>query len=101
MISDKTVAMTILEQLGGLGRLKAMIGIKNVTYTVNSVSFCFMKGRGGVNAARIVLNARDYYDVEYLKIRGINVTSIAKDTDIDCENLKPSFERKTGLALSF
>jgi hypothetical protein len=48
MISDKTVAMTILEQLGGLGRLKAMIGIKNVTYTVNSVSFWFMKGRGGV-----------------------------------------------------
>ncbi len=66
---DLTVANTILAQLGGGGRLTAMIGATNFLGSANSLQFRFAApATNGANSVRIVLDASDTYTVEFYKI---------------------------------
>lgn len=102
-MADMTVAKTILEQLGG-GRFKAMTGAKTFVGGAGTLAFRLPGGRGfckdGINAVRITLTPADVYDVEFMRIRGLTVTTVNKSEGIYAESLRSMFERETGLRTS-
>jgi hypothetical protein len=111
-LANQQVAQTILRQMGGTGRLGAMINAKNfVSYPaaadskygegLGGAAFKFSNpGRGKPNFIKIILNERDYYDVELGRQRGLNFKVLKKIEDLPASNLKSFFERETGLYLS-
>ena len=62
-----STATEIIKQLGGAGRIKAMVGACNFGTNGNDVSFRF-KGSKKANHIKITLNGMDLYDVEFIKI---------------------------------
>lgn len=95
------IPTTIIKQLGGFGRLKAMIGIKEVyeSETGEGVSFRFMTGRQGINVVNIELNGNDLYDIVFKKMRGYNIQDVSFAYSIGAADLVNRFEVETGLCL--
>jgi len=93
------VASTILEQLGGIGRIKAMTGAYNFVDIGNGVSFRIKNQRA--NYVKIKLNSMDLYDLEIGRIRGDNYTIVSEHKNVYAEDLKPLIEKASGLYLSF
>lgn len=94
-----------LRQLGGSNRLKVMINAKYFTHSDNGATLTFQfSGCKFASHMRIKLNARDMYDVHFIKVgrkSGTLQSSVAADFfDIGCENLKSTIEKFTGLRLS-
>jgi hypothetical protein len=101
MATDLTVANTILEQLGGGGRLKAMIGAYNFVGSENDLSFRFKcRAKNGSNCVRVILTPMDVYRVEFLSVRAGKVRLKEVREDIYCDVLREVIERATGLYLS-
>lgn len=101
-MSDLTVARTILNQLGGTGRLFSFVGANSFVGSDNSVTFRFKaRATNGSNALRVVLDPSDTYTVEFISIRGTSVKVKESFSDIYADTLVSLFERKTGLYLSF
>jgi hypothetical protein len=102
-MTDMTVAKTILEQMGGIGRISAMTGAYNFIASDDGVSFRF-KGSKTFNYVKIKLTGMDLYDVEIGQIRkkkGIpTVVPRSTETGLYFDMLKPIFEKVTGLYLS-
>ena len=110
--SSQQVAQTILRQMGGAGRIVAMTGAKNfVSYKAEGdseygrgrggISFKFPRpGKGKPNFVRITLTEMDTYQVEFGSIHGHNYKVIAEYDDVYASQLKPLFEKETGLYLS-
>ena len=99
--SDLTVANTILSQMGGTGRLSAMIGAHSFVGDENSVSFRFKaRARNGANAFHVTLDPSDTYTIKFLKIRKLEVKTVKELDDVYAEDLKRIFEDETGLRLS-
>lgn len=100
----KVVAETIIAQLGGYGRLKAMIALYDVLYdkSVGRGAVCFkFKGSRKWNYVKITLNGLDLYDVQFCKIgRGTNVKWREPINNVYNDMLKEIFENETGLYLS-
>jgi hypothetical protein len=95
-----TIAQTIIAQLGGFGRLNAMIGANGFIDTKNGVSFQF-KGCRKFNVAQIKLNGRDLYDVKLLRVtRACDIKNEVEHNDIYAEQLRSLIERQTGLYLT-
>lgn len=101
---DLTVANTILAQLGGGGRLTAMIGAEEFFGDAKSLKFRFAApAKNGANLVRVQLDASDTYTVEFYKIgraptfecNKINSISFVYD-----DQLVPVIESETGLRLS-
>lgn len=90
------IAKTILEQLGG-SRFVIMTGAKNFVSGGKDLSFKIGRNDKGVTHVRIVLNSKDLYDVEYLKVRGIKREVLSEENDLFFDNLQSSFTRNTGL----
>jgi len=85
----------IVRQMGGFGKLRAMVGA-TIMRLDNGVSIKF-KGSRKTNCVEILYNeGTDSYDVTFYK--GFNV--VEQMEDIYCDQLKPVFERTTGLYLS-
>lgn len=98
--SDREVAKIIVEQLGGVSRLSAMLGVKHLVYGTTSVLIRWSaKGRNGENAVRIELNGRDTYDVTFLKMRGTNFKAVSEFADVYADQLQSLFRDATGLAV--
>lgn len=94
------IASTIFTQLGG-NRFAAMVGMSTGTHGADSLAIRFKaKGRDGINAVRVTLDASDTYTVKYFKIRGANVAEIREESGIYADMLRASFEDATGLATS-
>lgn len=109
------IANTIIGQMGGSGRLSAMIGAKNFLALKSGVRFDF-KINTKMNRCQIELNSMDLYDVKFYKnckITGNEKTVEAMDKKIAKSQkvvesidgiyndmLKPIFESTTGLYLS-
>ena len=93
------VAETILEQLGGAGKLKAMINAKNFSGSDNSLTFRFSMNTK-MNCVKIVLNAMDTYDLTFYKIKKFDFPVIEELTDVYADNLISAIEDTTGLCLS-
>lgn len=111
-MADMTIATTILEQLGGGGRLKAMCGASGFTAVGNGdgkiqggVYFRLPGGGGfckdGINFVQINLTWSDVYTVTFSRIRGSKITEVAKLEDVYCDMLMDIFEKYTGLYLTF
>lgn len=100
-------AKTILDQMGGQNRIAAMTGARNFVMIGGTggkdpgVSFKFPNRlRSKPNHVKITLNGRDLYDIELGRAgsRDYKVKEILND--VFFEDLKPIFERATGLYLS-
>ena len=96
------VAETILQQLGGR-RFVAMTGARQFLGGKNSLSFK-LPGKnfckGDINYVRIELTPMDVYDMVFCRIRGTNVTEIAKHEGIYNDQLRGIFTQETGLRTS-
>ena len=104
-MTDLSRSEMILEQLGGR-QFVMMTGAKHRLGGNDPVSLSFklgsgMKIKGGITHVRIVLNDRDLYEMEFLKIRGTKPpTVVAKDEDVYAEDLRRFFYERTGLNTS-
>jgi hypothetical protein len=98
-MSDLTVANTILDQMGGSGKLIAMIGAKNFVGSDNALSFMFVRApRKAINRVRIeLLPNDDGYKVTFYKGKRADVVMTFETIP---ENLRESFEHHTGLRIS-
>ncbi len=95
--TDLTVAKTILEQLGGSGRVMAMTGARSFIGSANSLSFRIPRfnHKGYVTTVMIVLDPSDTYTVTGL--RGAKV--VKSVSDVYCDQLISTVESITGLYL--
>ena len=95
-------AMTTIAQLAGnANKLRAMIGVKQVGYDANSVTFKFAaRATNGANCCTIVLDASDTYTVKFHSIRGLKCTPKGETSDVYADSLRTVFEQSTGLRLS-
>ena len=95
------VAETILKQMGGAGRLKAMIGAHSFTTSGSDLSFVFPnRKRSKGNAVRVTYNAgTDLYEMRFSNVSVAGAKVVAKFDDMFWEDLIETFERQTGLAL--
>lgn len=93
------IAKTILEQLGGAGRLKMMTGANNFTAVKNGVTFSIKNRK--VNYIKITLNSRDLYDVYFYKLAVGKLKLLSEHNDIYFDELIPLFEKETGMYLTF
>lgn len=100
-VTDKSVAIEILRQLGG-NRFIAMTGAKN--FSCDNNSMCFkLSGtmtRDRINWIKITLNAMDTYDIKFVAIRGYKMTTISEANGIYNDMLQGIIEDRTGLRLS-
>jgi hypothetical protein len=100
-MTDLTVAKTIIQQMGGQGRLVAMLGAYNFVGSENSVAFRFKcRAHNGANGLYIRLDPSDTYTVEFISCRGMSRKVKGSFQDIYAEDLRSLFEGQTGLYLS-
>ncbi len=101
-MSDTTVAKTILEQMGGAGKIRAMVGVKTFIASNDGVSFQF-KGSRKMNYVKITLDPSDTYTMTLYKFmpKKMELKKIVEFDGLFWDQLKPVFERETGLYLSF
>jgi len=98
-MTDLTAAKTILAQLGG-NRFIAMTGSKNFGGSDNLLSFKIGRNSSRVTHVRIKLNSLDLYDVEYIRVWGIKLETVAESHGLYADMLRGDFEEKTGLYTS-
>jgi hypothetical protein len=100
-MADLLVANTILAQLGGGGRLRAMLGAETFVGSENSLSFRFKaRAKNGSNGLYVRLDPSDTYTVEFVSVRASKRTVKASFEDVYAEDLRRLFESETGLYLS-
>jgi hypothetical protein len=92
------VAQTIIDQLGGAGKLTAMTGAHSFLDLNDGVQFQF-KGSRKANCMIVKLDPSDTYAVEFWRT-GKNMKCVLGIVNVYAEDLKPLFERTTGLYLS-
>jgi hypothetical protein len=93
------VASAIYQQLGG-NRFSVMTGAKGFIASENGLTFRIPKSNQ-INAVRITLNGFDLYDVEFIKIHGMKVTTVKTIDNLYVDNLVEVFENTTGLYTKF
>ncbi len=99
VVTNDDVAKTIIDQLGGIGRLQAMTGARDFLFDARSVQFKF-KNRKGPNYCKVTLHGDDTYTMEFGRLVKWDLRNQTIVPHIFCERLIPVFERTTGLALS-
>ena len=99
---DPQIAKTILKQLGGSGRLSAMLGAKHFIDHGNGLSFQFpnpKRNRG--NYFKVILDeGQDLYDLEIGKASRANYKKLKDWKGVQASELKRIFEGFTGLRMS-
>ena len=98
----KRVAITITTQMGGAGRIKAMLGVPMfgvVEEGCGGVMFTF-KGNRKMNAVDIRLMADDTYTMVFKRVIGKGIRVVSEHEGLYWDMLKPVFESETGLYLS-
>ncbi len=100
-MSNLQVAKTIIEQMGGFGKLRAMIGFHTAVGSDTAVTFMF-RGCRTANKCRVTLNVLDLYDMEIYKLsrNGLDIKEVYAETNLYFDMLIPQFEQATGLTLS-
>ena len=100
-MSDMRVANTIANQMGGVGRLQAMVGAREFLGSDDSLQFSF-KGSRKVNKCRVVLDfASDTYTFElwHYNRRTFDMVKKYSLAGAYCDMLIDLFESETGLYL--
>lgn len=93
------ISKTIGEQLGGFGRLSAMINARNFLDHGDALSFRF-SGNRKMSFCKITLDDSDTYTVVLGAIRNFEVREKVSASGIYADQLVDLFERETGLYLS-
>jgi hypothetical protein len=94
------VADVILQQMGGAGRLKAMIGAHSFSTSGKDLSFLFPnRQRSKGNALKVTLRGDDLYDMEFLNVSVKGVKVVKKHSGVYWDQLIELFEGQTGLYL--
>lgn len=96
-------AETIIDQIGGIGALRMMLGTKAVVCSDQSILFDF-KGNRKVNKCRVTYcEGSDLYSVEFFKFSPKKLTcpKVQEFAGIYADQLRPLFEETTGLYLKF
>jgi len=97
------IAKTIIEQMGGFGRLGAMVNGRDYMARDAGVQFSF-SGKRGMNKCVVDLDfATDTYSMEFWffnKRTGECGRVGDRAEGLYCDMLKPYFEQRTGLYLS-
>jgi len=94
-----TIASIILAQLGGSGRLSAMIGARDFLDCGDALAFRFTaRALHGINRVKVRLAGDDTYTVTLYK--GRLADQVAESTGVYCDALRETIEHHTGLALS-
>ena len=101
--NSKEIAETIIQQMGGIGKLKSMIGAENFSYNTNGeLTFKFKMCKKS-NCVQIFYDqGTDLYNITFLKINleKLEIKKIEKFEQIYCDQLIEIFEQFTGLRLS-
>ena len=102
-MTNKEIAATIVEQLGGMGRLSAMVNARDWVALDKGLQFTFA-GKRGMNKCLVHLNADDTYTLELWNCR-IRKGEFINEMKYQAEGvyfdmLVDLFERHTGLYLS-
>jgi hypothetical protein len=106
MTENQQIANTILQQMGGMNKIRVMTGAKDFIAIDRGVQFAIGKNAAGINKVIIRLADADLYDVEFGTIRMNRKTFESTWTVKDktegayADMLKPLFERATGMYLS-
>lgn len=97
------VADTIAKQMGGLGKLRAMLGAHSFATSGNDFSFVFPnKQRSKGNSVKVTYNpGSDLYTMEFFNVSVKGVKRVAKYDDLMWDQLVEVFERQTGWYLTF
>jgi len=102
------IARTILAQMGGTGRVGAMIGVKHYAATERGVGIRWnARAKGGLNHVEVVLDASDTYTMSFYKIAGLRGTHTGELLPrvvvggVYADTLVRMFEDTTGLHLHF
>jgi hypothetical protein len=100
-MSNPTVAQTILAQLGGHGRLKAMTGANSFVYDDDSLTFRVPKMKNKAKTVVITLQKNDLYTLAFWKItRSYSAVKVEEHTDLFVDSLIETFTQSSGLHLS-
>jgi len=100
MTNETSTAMIIAAQMGGIGRLRAMVAASHMADHDNGLSFRF-KGSRAANYVKVTLDPDDTYTVEFWKIRGVfSMDKVEELGGVYCDQLIPLFESTTGLYLT-
>lgn len=96
-----TIIETIIEQMGGLGRIRAMIGGRVLTDAANNGIHIRFSNRRGPNVVKVYYDAgRDLYNVEFGRVHG-KYRVLETFDGVYGDQLIPLFEEETGLYLRF
>jgi hypothetical protein len=97
----KVIAQTIIAQMGGLGKLEAMVNGRQYLILDAGVQFTF-SGKRGMNKCVVKLTPADTYDMEFWYINARKGTAVKKEEykDVYYDMLIDLFEKTTGLYLS-
>ena len=94
------VGDTIISQLGGMGRLRAMLGARDFVKSENSITFKWPnKDLSRGNTLKITLDPSDTYTMEFSAVRGGNSKLVKTFTNIYADQLTSIFRDWTGWAL--
>ena len=99
------IATTIIDQMGGSGRLQAFVGANSfgcdeIEYDGFKQPAVWFKFK--MNLCRVIYEeGKDLYVVQFIKatIKGLKI--VKEFTDVYAEDLIPLFENTTGLVLHF
>lgn len=102
-MDNVNIAQTISQQIGG--RALKMIGARDLVAIESGLQFKLGRGarnaNGAVTHVRIVLDqGADLYDVEFLFVRGVKVTTRAKTEGAYADMLNELIESETGMYTS-
>lgn len=104
-MTDMTVANTIADQLGGIGKVKLMTGATNFLGSEDSLSIHLRPSttKGRANRIVIRLTPADLYEVTTYKFnrRTLSATVVESRPEVYAEDLIDAFEEMTGLYLTF
>jgi hypothetical protein len=90
------IAKTIAEQMGGMGRLRAMLGAQLTAISKGLAIKWPNKKRSKGNYVEITLRGDDTYDMEFFNVAGYKKKPVKKYRGIYFDQLVPIFEKQTG-----
>lgn len=98
MATDKTVANTILQQLGG-NRFITMTGAKHFICDNHMLAFQLPNrfAKDGINGVRITLTPMDLYKMEFIKVGKCKLTTVKEYDGVYDDMLQDLFTKTTGL----
>jgi len=95
--ASDAIGRTILQQMGGAGRLKAMLGMNYVRFLPSGVEFSWPnKTRTKGNLVRVILEPSDTYKMEFFNATRGSRKLVKSLRDVYAEDLVHLFEHQTG-----